>query len=265
MPATFHHKAENLSMYARSKTVAASLCLVILATTLLFAQAQSKKAPVPDANAQAEATRLIKEVYGDEWSSAKTPAEKQALAKKLLQKAKETDNDQAGRFVLFRLSRDIATQAGDVETAFQAIDEIDRWLGKIDSLEMEGSVLTKCAGTAKIPEQHKLLAEKALALLDHAFAHGQLSSCGANFSACGHLARQRKEEISLVINRASERTTGIEDVAKAYEVAGEQRWQRWRRPSRSPRQIWWWASTSALSKGNGTRGCRCWLSEVTRL
>ena len=36
----------------------------------------TKKIPVPAESAQDEAMKLIKEVYGDEWDAAKTPAQK---------------------------------------------------------------------------------------------------------------------------------------------------------------------------------------------
>ncbi len=218
MPAAFHHKAEKLSMYARSKTVAASLCLVILATTLLFAQTPSKKAPAPDTNAQAEATKLIKEVYGDKWSSAKTPAEKRALAKKLLQKAKDTDNDQAGRFVLFRLSRDIATQAGDVTTAFQAVDEMGQSF-QIDVVEMKAVAIGKFSTATHTMEQHKALAEKAIALLDEATSKD-----------CFEVARQlvdvaigeaRKGRDPELIKRASQHVTEIEELSQSYGAIKE--------------------------------------------
>ena len=81
------------------------------ATSSISERELPSKFTVPDANALADAAKVIKEVYGDEWAAAKTTAQKQALAEKLLQKAKETEKDDAARFVLLRSSRDIATQS----------------------------------------------------------------------------------------------------------------------------------------------------------
>ena len=84
----------------------------------------SAKNGVPDDDAQQASTKDIKEIYGDEYKNAKTPAQKKALARRLLQKAIETEKDLPGRYVLLRLSRDIATQAADGTTAFLAIAEM---------------------------------------------------------------------------------------------------------------------------------------------
>ena len=122
--------------------VCSALLLLILSPVL--AEEPPEKASVPNANAQAEAAKLIHEVYGDECAAAKTAAAKQSLAKKLLQKASEADKDQAGRFGLLRLSRDIATEALDGATAFEAIDEMDQSF-QIDALEMKLAVMAKGA------------------------------------------------------------------------------------------------------------------------
>ena len=47
--------------------------LVVLILALqAFASDAPKKASVPDKNAQVEAMKLVKEVYGAEWTAAKT-------------------------------------------------------------------------------------------------------------------------------------------------------------------------------------------------
>ena len=99
--------------------------LLALASPALGEDA-AKKTPVPNAAAQAEATKLIKEVYGDEWAAAKTCADKRALAQKLLGKASESKDDPDSQFVLLRLARDIATQAHDHNTATSGLGCLDQ-------------------------------------------------------------------------------------------------------------------------------------------
>jgi len=143
---------------------------ILLALALpVMGQNAAKKIPVPTDSARAEATKLIKEVYGDECSNAKTAVEKQALAKKLLGKANESKDDLASQFVLLRLTRDIATQAGDRQTAFQAIDAMAETF-QVDVLAMKVAVLTKLATAAEKPAQHKTIAEDALKLVDGAIS-----------------------------------------------------------------------------------------------
>ena len=202
-------------MYIPSRISFPWVGILVLSGLPLFAQEAPKKASVPDATALAEATKLVKEIYGDEWASAKTPAEKQALAKKLLQKAKETNDDQPGRFVLFRLSRDIATQANDGETAFQAIDEMERSF-QIDALEMKATVLNKLVGITKTLEQHKSLAERAITLLDGAVSKDAF----AVVEQVGTLAldEAKKARDKTLIKQASERAAEIGELTKSYEA-----------------------------------------------
>ena len=114
----------------------------------------AKRSRVPAEAAQIEATKLIKEVYGDEWAAAKTTSDKHALAAKLLEKAKETNDDPVGRFVLLRIARDIDTQANGGQTAFRAIDAMAETF-QVDALEMKMEVLKKLAGAAEKPATHK--------------------------------------------------------------------------------------------------------------
>ena len=194
------------------------LFAVLLNVLPLFAQESSKKAVVPGADAQAEAAKLIKEVYGEEWVAAKTAALKQALAKTLLKKGKETEKDEAGRFVLFRLSRDIATQAGDAETAFQAIDELDQ-LFQIDPVEMKAVVLTKFVGTAKTAEQHTSLAEKAIALSDEALTKDRFAVARQLVELA--LGEARKARDKSLVQQISQRTAEIEGITKSYQAVKE--------------------------------------------
>ena len=174
-----------------------------------------KKSPVPDAGALAEATKLIKDIYGDDWKAAKTTAQKQALAKKLFQKAKETEPKDAARFVLLRLSRDIATQALDGQTAFQAIDEMDQSF-QIDALEMKLAVLTTGASAEQTAEQHDTIAKVAADLSEKAVA-------SENFPLAKQLnelalAEARKGRDARLTSRASHRSAEIDDLAKACEA-----------------------------------------------
>jgi hypothetical protein len=94
-------------------------------------------------------------------------SEKQVQARNLIEKAGETKGDPAGRFALLRLAKDVATQAGDEQTAFQAIDALAE-KSQIDPNAMKMAVLAKFASAAQKPAQHKTIAEEALKLVDEA-------------------------------------------------------------------------------------------------
>ena len=182
-------------------------------------EAGQKKFPIPDDAAQAEATKLIKEVYGDEWAAAKTAAQKQSLAEKLLQKAKETDNNQAGRFVLFRLSRDIATQALDGDLAFEAIDAMASEYD-ISGSEMKARVLEQAAKTTRLtPQQKTAIAEAALQVIDEAIREDNFDVAQQLSRQAGQLSHSSKD--AELVRTTAEKSKEVEAAAKACGKARE--------------------------------------------
>jgi len=191
--------------------------LFVLASASSLAQNAAKKTPVPADAAQAEAMKLVKEVYGDEYPKAETSREKQDLAKKLLGKARETADDPTGKFVLLKLARDIASQANDAQTAFQAIDEMaDNF--QVDVLETKSIVLTKFASAARHslkPTQHISIAEEALKLVDQAVSQD-------NFTVADQLGKlaldeARKTSEKELVSKVQGQIAAASETAKAYE------------------------------------------------
>ena len=198
-------------MRPRSQFVCVGLTLALLALLVIdlhawFGSPPSGKNPLPAASAQAAATKLAKEVYGDEFTAAKTSAQKGQLARKLLAKAGETENDLPGHYVLLLLSCDIAIQAGDVETAFLAVEQIGRFFD-VNASEFKRDILVKSAAAAQAPAEYKAVTEMCVAVLDQAAGNddfqlaAQLAPLAAKGSAkCkGHdLARQVRLRIAEI-------------------------------------------------------------------
>ena len=161
--------------------------------------------------------KLGKEVYGDDYSKAETSAEKRDLAKKLLGKARETTDDPTGKFVLLKLARDIALQANDGQTAFQAIDEMAETY-QVDALEMKSMVLSKFATAARQslkPKQHISIAEEALKLVDQAVSQD-------NFTVADQLGKLALDEAQKagekeLISKVQGRIAEASEIAKVYE------------------------------------------------
>jgi hypothetical protein len=109
----------------------------------------------------------------DAWQAFAVQPKKQALAKRLIATASATKNDPASRFVMLRRAKDVATEANDGETAFQAIDAMAATFhSDADILKM--SVLTKLASAAQKPAQHRSIAEHALQLSSEAVGQERL-------------------------------------------------------------------------------------------
>jgi WD40 repeat protein len=96
---------------------------------------------VPSADSIAEAQRLAKELFAEDYAAAKTAESKRRLAAKLLSVAKDTHDDSAARFVLQEESTSAAVGGGDFDLAFEAIDELETRY-QIDGLDRRVGVLT---------------------------------------------------------------------------------------------------------------------------
>src|SRR5262249_55568329 len=126
-------------MRRRHASLAATAIPFVLLVGLIAADEPAKK-PLPDAKAQAKVEALLQELFKDDLASAeKDPAVRARLAATFLHEGRETDDDRAGRFVLFRKARDLAAQAGDGAIAFQAIEDLAKDFGysAADALKMK--------------------------------------------------------------------------------------------------------------------------------
>ena len=140
------------------------------------------------------------------WQPLPLKSEQQALAKKLIGGVNETLDDPASQFVLLLCIKDIATQAGDGQTAFLAIDTLAEKF-QVDANIMKMTVLAKFASAAQKPAQHRSIAEQALKLADQAVSQdhfmvanqlGQLALAEAKRALDRELRVQAQSQIAEV-------------------------------------------------------------------
>ena len=122
--------------------------------------AQDQRQPVPESAAQKETEKLIKDIFKAEYSK-KSPADRIALAKKLLGQGLETKDDLTSRYVVLREARDLAAEAGALDVAFQAIEEMAK-SHAIDSAAAKESVLSAASKVLKSPEELRTVARTYL-------------------------------------------------------------------------------------------------------
>src|SRR4051812_38741550 len=82
--------------FPRVVSIVIAIVLLLTSTAALHAAAPTAKAFAPDEEAQAHALKAVRDIFATESADAKTNAQKQALAKKLMQNGRETKNDLAG-------------------------------------------------------------------------------------------------------------------------------------------------------------------------
>src|SRR5689334_3102476 len=77
----------------------------------------------PDAAAQKKAEAIIRELFKDDY--AKTSLmDRGALLRKLVAQARQTADDPAAKYVLYREARDMCAQIGEVDGSVLLIDEM---------------------------------------------------------------------------------------------------------------------------------------------
>lgn len=148
----------------RKATFVVFLCLLVLASVV-----QAAKQPVPTEADQQQAMNLAKEIYGEEYATAKKMDQKRALAEKLLKKAAESKDDPASCFVLLKIARDISVTSGELELALKAIEQMALTF-EIDLSNMKQDVFLQTAKSVQTQAQHESVARAAFGLIDDAVA-----------------------------------------------------------------------------------------------
>jgi len=192
---------------------------VLLTTGVLLANglplAAQDLAPVPSDASQQKATKLIEEVYGEEHAQAKTSAAKTALANTLLKAAGESQN-MTNRYVLLRVARDVATQAGDAETALRAVEEIGNSF-QVDVFRLKGAALSQASKSASLTKQRKPIAEHALGLIEEAVDRDDFVA--AKYLGQLALDSARKAREGGLTKRIVARNKIVTEVAEEYSAA----------------------------------------------
>ncbi len=211
------------------RTAAAFLCgLMVIATVAIahLAFAADEPAalivPVPDAAAQERATRTIKNLFKDEIDAAKSPAAKIELAKNMLQRGIDTQDDPAGQYVLLRMARDGAVAQADPALALQAVDEIARSF-QIDALAAKLETLTAISKSMMNPAQSKTFAETANAVVDDAiFADNYEIARQALALAQAAAKKTRDAELNKLTAGRAKEIDSLEQAFQSVKIAQAQ-------------------------------------------
>jgi choice-of-anchor C domain-containing protein len=200
----------------RTPLLIASVVLALVAT---FSTAQSpgetkgKKAPAPDAAAQEQAAKLVKELFEKEYAK-KEPADMLALSADLFKEGEKTRDNPGVRFVLFRESANLAARAGDLDAAFRALgilaDEFD-----VDGVTLRVAALTRAAAVTKTAEAQQVLGETGLDLIDDAIAVENFEAGLEALKAAETAAGKAKSE--ALAERVKERGNELREIVKEYE------------------------------------------------
>jgi len=162
--------------------------MVLLILGLLL---QTQRDPVPDAATQKDKEKVIRDVFKAEYAR-KTPSDRTAFARMLLQQALQTKDDPPTKYVMLREAREIAVQGGDAGTASEAVAEMARCF-EVDALRMKLSVLTSMAQEARTPDLARNTADALLKLVDEAEAKEDVETQEKSVAVVIAVARRCKD------------------------------------------------------------------------
>jgi WD40 repeat protein len=170
------------------------------------AGANGQLVPVPSASEQYRAEKEIKDIFKADYAK-QNAADRKALAQKLLDQGRDTNNDRAAKFVLFREARDLAAGTGDFQLAFKAVDEMAGAF-VVDAMELKANALVTAAAKADTDERNVAVTRACLELTDQAIAAEQ------------YLIPARLLPVADAAARKAQRVALHEDVqAKVRQVA----------------------------------------------
>ena len=111
----------------------------------------TRRLPIPDAARQKDAEKLLRELFKDQYAK-KSQADRQSLARALLDQARSSKDDPASMWVVYREAQEVAAQSCDVRTAVAAVEDLSKTFD-VDPLSMKNAVLATAGKTAKTTEE----------------------------------------------------------------------------------------------------------------
>ena len=195
--------------------------MALLLLLALLLPAQEQKRAVPEGAALRDAEKLVREVFKEDYSK-KSPADRIVLARKLLKQGIESKEDPISQFVLFSEARDLAAQAGDLETALGAIAELAK-IFRIDASAMKDAAVGSAAKSAKTPDDFLKIARTFLSASEDAAAAQNFDAAEKAAEQAGQYARKSKD-VALASSAAArakeyaELRTKLEKTERAREA-----------------------------------------------
>jgi len=186
-------------------------------------QAQPKekpRQPPPDAAAEKKALDQMRGTYGAQYDQAKTPEQKAALAGKLVAAAKRARRGSAEQFVLAKVARDVAVQAGNADLLVQAVDALAETF-EIDASQMKADLLPKVAKAARQPAEKKALTLAAIVAAEQGVTRDDYPTAEKMLELASAAARDAKEP--ALGQQVVSRREAVQELARVYAVVAKAR------------------------------------------
>jgi hypothetical protein len=204
-------------------TTVISLGLLLFAFESSLWATDADRPPAPSEAEQAEKLRLVTELYKLDYEKAKSAEMQKTLAEKMFKQAQATANDPVGKFVLLRVSRDIAAKAGDWQLALTILDQVlaDYALAEDPSghrhkgLMLKQDLLREASRGTTTREQRSAITQAAMTLGDTASKDMFFDVAQGCHEFALELARRNRD--GAQVRMAVEKLDATKSVAAEYE------------------------------------------------
>ncbi len=188
----------------------------VLISSVVAQDGTPKKFALPDEESQKKATTIILEAYKADYEIAKTSIQKVELAKKLMKEGLATNDDPVGRFVLFRMSRDLAAGQGNLPVSMDAVQQIaDSY--DVDKSAMQLVTARSVAKVLKTSREHQDFVSLLKPLIDEMISQDQYESAKALASIA--LTSSKEGRNSSQVNWLISRLQEISEIEKHFLLA----------------------------------------------
>jgi WD40 repeat protein len=173
----------------------------------------TKRLVVPPPEEREAASILVKQTFKSEFTGARNPSAKVALAGDLRKQATE-EPKAATKFALFYESRNLAIEAVDAHLALRVTDELADWFD-VQIWTLRVDTVSKLAGAVKEDGGRRTLVELVMGIANDALANDEFDAASKLLGSVSRLnARLKDRELSKTLNQLNRQVS-----------QGKKRWQ----------------------------------------
>jgi hypothetical protein len=187
----------------RGRQLGSWLLTLFLPAFLVAADKPAGPYGVPDDDAVAKATKLIKQTFAQDYAAATTLPLRATLARRLLKEAVDTRDETPERYALLCEARDLAAKSADAPTACRAIELLSQTYG-VAAGEMTVTALSNASRVALTLPSQEALAHNAIAAADQALARDEYDTA-ARLASLAEAAAAKTQKIVLLTDAQDKR------------------------------------------------------------
>lgn len=178
------------------------------------------RSPIPTTEALKDGSKTVREIFQADFTKAKQPSEKQALADKLLTQADQTRDDPAARYAMLREAGNLALEIADRVTVERVATGFGQYYA-VDGMDSVAEMLEDTVDKPRLPAANAALSDLALALADRAVDTERPNLAKRLADAAVTAARKAQNAASL--KHATDRNKEITALKDQWEAVDKAR------------------------------------------